>query len=150
MEINEFKSLLELTEGEVDIPEEPMALSTMVGRLVSKPLRRLNLKELLLLVQHGVGLPYVAPMAIERLSGQPWVSAQGHPGDLLVALMESDSRYWREDYEAWLAMLPILEEAVNIAATAAEKAQEAEEPFFPVGDDFMGALMHFRGLHQDR
>jgi len=147
MEVNEYRSLVELTEGVIEVPEEPESLGMAVGRLVTKPLRRLELKELLLLVHHHVGLPYVVPMAIDRLEGQPWAQARHCPGDLLIALMEADSRFWREREDLWLAMVPLLEEAVNTAATATEAAQAEEAYAFPVGDDFMAALLHFRGLH---
>lgn len=147
MDVNEYKSLLELSEGELEIPDEPRELSVMVSKLATKPLRRLQIKELYLLLHHGIGLPYVLPMAVERLEGDPWLTAHRNPGDLLIAVMEADSRFWREHYETWAAMIPILESAAGQAAEALEAAYESGGEQTPVGDDFLGALLHFRGLH---
>lgn len=148
MDVNEYKSLLELSEGELDIPEEPPELAVMVSRLATRPLRRLQLKELYLLIQHGIGLPYVLPVAVDRLEGAPWLVAHRNPGDLLIAVMEADSRFWRENYALWATMIPILESAAEQAAEAMEAAYTSGSDQVPVGDDFLGALLHFRGLHQ--
>lgn len=147
MDVNEYRSLLELSEGELEIPEEPRELSVMVSKLATKPLRRLQLKDIYLLIHHSIGLEYVLPVAVDRLAQAPWLVAHRHPGDLLVAVMEADSRFWRENYELWAAMIPILEDAAGEAAEAMEAACASGGEHTPVGDDFLGALLHFRGLH---
>ena len=80
--------------------------------------------------------------------------------DLLTVVLESDARFWMDRHGLWLVMVEILGQALTRASEAAEAAYRAEhsgdteetgEMWMPnyLGDDFMGALLHFRGIHAD-
>jgi hypothetical protein len=113
--------------------------------LLGKPMRKLGLRELMFLLEHNVALHLVAPLAVERLQGEPLLQAASHAVDLLTALLETRSDFWAEQYDLWLAVVELLEAAVTQINEAAAKGELGDYlPGF-VGDDFLQALMHFRG-----
>lgn len=119
----------------VDVPQ----------RLLSKAVRKLQPGELQWLIAQGVGLPVVIPLAIEKLQAEPMLQAQSHPGDLLITLMESRMAYWLANHERWEQVIEVL---TSVVETLQNQAPEEAEGYMPayIGDDFMGALMHFRGI----
>lgn len=145
---NEFKSLAELdaeTWASADLDDAEIAL--LARRVATKPVRRLEPGELLPLIRRGLSLEFAVPLAMTRLEDDPFLKASTHTGDLLVALMEASPVFWATNKPAWMDMMLILGEA----ASRVEKARESQElgEYYPefVGEDFMAALLHFRGLH---
>lgn len=146
---NEYKSLAELDsdawqDADLDDPE----IAALARRVATKPLRRLEGGELLPLLRRGLSLDFAVPLAMAKLEDDPFLQASGYTGDLLVALMEASPTYWAVNKSRWMEMMFILAEA----ATRVERAREAQElgEYYPefVGEDFMAALLHFRGLHE--
>ena len=121
--------------------------AAVVRRLAQKPVRRLSVAELCELIRRNIGLPYLVPLAIERLTDDPFLEAQQFPGDLLEAVLESDTRFWCEREDLWCAMIDVLELAVGIINRRVQ--EEGREDYLPwhLGDNFMAALLHFRGIH---
>lgn len=145
MDADRRKSLLQLwaeSEAPPEIDDE------VPEHLLTKPLRRLNAGELWYLIGRNAGLEQLAPLAVEKLADDPLLKAQQYPGDLLVALMESRSAFWTEHYDLWLETIGLLEAAVKTITELAEKGELGEYMPNYLGDDFMGALMHFRGIHE--
>ena len=118
-----------------------------VLRLSAKPVRRLSAEDLYPLVRMNLSLPFTAPLALEALQEDPLLQAAEYPGDLLTALMESDSRFWLDQYALWLEGVEIIERAVTAIRERMEAEERGEYMPWHIGDDFMGALMHFRGIH---
>ncbi len=154
------RNLLELDPGCFDDADSNDYVAMLARRLAAKPLRKFNATDLYAAIRHNVGLPWLVPLAIARLEEEPFATAGDHPGDLLTAVLESDSRFWLERHDLWLVMVEILGQALTQATNAAEAAFRAEHPdetdetgdmWMPnyLGDDFMGALLHFRGIHSD-
>jgi len=154
------RSLLELAPGCFDDAETDDYVAMLAGRLGSKPLRKFNATDLYAAIRHNVCLPWLIPLAIARLEEEPFLAAGRHKGDLLTAVMESDARFWKERHDLWLAVVEVLGRALTEAAEAAETARRAAqtgeeevggEAWLPdyLGDDFMGALLHFRGIHSE-
>ena len=154
------RNLLELDPGCFDDAEFDDQIALLARRLAAKPLRKFNATDLYAAIRHNVGLPWLVPLAIARLEEDPFLTAGDHPGDLLTVVLESDSRFWLERHDLWLVMVGILGQALTRATDAAEAAHRAEHPeeteesggmWMPnyLGDDFMGALLHFRGIHSD-
>ena len=140
-------SLLQLLQADEEMSED--ALVDIPQRVLSKPVRKLQPDELLWLLSQGVSLAVVVPLSIEKLQDAPMLEAQTHPGDLLIALMESRIAFWLAHYEYWEAVIEILTEV--IAQLQAKAPEEEGDDYMPgyVGDDFMGALMHFRGIFKE-
>ena len=154
------RNLLELDPGCFDEAEHDDQVAMLARRLGAKPLRKFNATDLYAAIRHNVGLPWLIPLAIARLEEDPFVAAGDHPGDLLTVVLESDTRFWLDRHDLWLVMVEILGQALTQAADAAEAAHHAEHPdetgddgavWMPgyLGDDFMGALLHFRGIHTE-
>tara|TARA_R110001592_G_scaffold73496_8_gene224212 strand:- start:1839 stop:2297 length:459 start_codon:yes stop_codon:yes gene_type:complete len=125
---------------EYDAPSHAAALAT-------KPVGKLNPGELLQLLQWKVSPRFTIPAAIARLMSDPFQKAALHEGDLMVAVLESDTAYWRDNYDLWCVMVDLLAQAITTVSARVE-AEEAGDylPHF-LGDDFMAAVMHFRDIH---
>ncbi len=154
------RNLLELDPGCFDDAEYDDQVALLARRLCAKPLRKFSPTDLYAAIRLNVALPSLVPLAIARLEEDPFVTAGDHPGDLLTVVLESDSRFWLDRHDLWLVMVEILGRALTRATDAAEAARRAAHPdeteetgemWMPnyLGDDFMGALLHFRGIHSD-
>lgn len=148
MDFDIYKSLIELEPEQWDPDSLSPLQAQMALKLAGKPLRKLAPPELEALIAENLGLPFLVPLAVERLREEPFLQAARHPGDLLTTVMEVDLRFWLERYDLWLTMIEILEEAVRQINARIEA--EGREKYLPwhLGDDFMGALLHFRGIHR--
>ena len=142
------KSLLELApeaweDAEADDELRPLAL-----RVANKPARRLAPPELLALLEHRLCLPQALPLAVARLSADPFAEARDYPGDLLTAVLESDSRYWAENAALWGDVLEIVARVLETVRARMEAEDTPEYMPWFVGDEFIAAVLHFRGIHQ--
>lgn len=147
-EINTHRCLLELDPQTWDPANLSDETAYIAQRLASKPVRRLTAAELRELIARDLSLPITVPLAMERIAEDPFLQAQRHPGDLITTIMESSARFWRAREDLWLEMIGILGKAVEIINARVE--QEGGEAYLPwrLGDDFMAAVLHFRGIHQ--
>ena len=86
-------------------------------------------------------------MTVDKLEGQPFAQAESHPGDLLVALLETDATFWATQPELWQRAMLVLNEAAEQVARTQE--QEELSDYMPeyVGEDFMAAVLHFKDIH---
>ncbi|PXW56975.1 hypothetical protein C7450_10712 [Chelatococcus asaccharovorans] len=84
---------------------EPTFGSSVVQRVHAartKPIRDLTAGELRLLISQKVGLPYLVPLALEKLDADPLTWGSFYEGDLLAAVLalppETVARHsgWRE------------------------------------------------------
>lgn len=141
------KSLLELAPEVWEDVELDDELRMLALRAANKPVRRLSPAELLGLIEHQMCLPYTAPVAVQRLAADPFLQARGYPGDLLTALLETDTRYWLDNPALWHEVVDLLTQVLDTVRTRME-AQDAPEymPWF-VGDEFIAAVLHFGNIH---
>jgi hypothetical protein len=148
-EFDVHKSVQALMGEAVDLSYVEHGTEYALQKLLTKPARRLNAVDLHFLVQHGVALGYVVPLAIVKLGDDPFLQAEQYPGDLLTRVLEVNATFWQDRHDLWCAMIPVLEAAVdriNQRATAEERGDYLPEY---LGDDFIGALVHFRGIHAE-
>ncbi len=146
---NTYRSLLELAPAAWEGAEDDPDLAAVAQRLAPKPVRRLTPAELHALLVRNLCLAHTAPLALERLSDDPFLEAAQYPGDLLTALLESDYRFWSEQPELWAAAIEVLETAVGLITRRMEQEERGDYLPWHLGDDFMAALVHFRGLHRN-
>jgi hypothetical protein len=150
-EISNFdthRSLVELEDDDWTFEIDEYEAPPHAAALATKPVARLAPGELLTLIQWKVSLRFTIPAAIDRMMGDPFMQAATHEGDLMVALLEADTAFWKERYDLWCVMVDLLAKAIT-EVTARVEAQEAGDylPHF-LGDDFMVAVMHFREIHE--
>lgn len=58
-------------------------LATTCHRLRTKPLGEYDVEDLRIMIGQSIGLPWLLPLAIDRLEENPWASGDHYPGDLL-------------------------------------------------------------------
>jgi hypothetical protein len=146
MEFDPRRSLLEL-DPEAWGDGGDWDLGAAALRLAQKPVRRLEPAELLYLIRRGASLPITAPLSLDKLEGQPFLQAESNPGDLLVALLETDTTFWALNEPLWMRAMLVLSEAAQEIETA--RAKDELEDYLPnfVGEDFMAAVLHFKDIH---
>jgi hypothetical protein len=54
----------------------------------------LDAADLRVLISQHFGLPYLVPLALERLAKSPFLDAQYSPGDLLEAVLRVPASFW--------------------------------------------------------
>ena len=142
------RSLVELEDPDWTFSIDEYDAPPHAHGMATKPVRRLDPGELMHLVQWKVSLRFIVPAAMAQLTNNPFMQAGTHEGDLMVALLESDTAFWKEHYDLWCVMVDLLTEAISDVAARVE-AEEAGDylPQF-LGDDFMAAVMHFRSIHE--
>lgn len=136
------RSLLQLCGDALEDEFDALPLA-----LLNRPVRKLRAPELHHLLQRNIAVPIAAPLAVDLLQKDPFAEADGQPGGLLVALMESSTRFWLENFDLWLDTCGVLQEALTAIATRAETEERGDYMPFYVGDDFMSAVVHFRSIH---
>jgi hypothetical protein len=65
-------------------PTFDSGLATTCHRLRSKPLGEYDTEDLRIMIGQNIGLPWLLPLAIDRLEEDPWASGAHYPGDLLT------------------------------------------------------------------
>ncbi len=113
-------------------------------RALNVPLRKLSPTDLYLLIHANLALPAIVPLIAARLEAAPFLQAAEYPGDLVTALLESDSRYWLENRETWESMLPIVASAMEQAQTTNDEG----EVTYNIGDSLATAVLHFMSHHK--
>jgi hypothetical protein len=88
------KSLQELEHNDWGDPNYDSYLVTTVHRLRRKPLTEFTLEDLRIVIGQGIGLPFLVPLAVERLEEEPLAEGDFYPGDLLQAVLRAGEAFW--------------------------------------------------------
>lgn len=81
------KSLQELEGDDWGEPSFDSHLVVTVHRLRRKPIGEYSIEDLRVMIGQGFGLPYLIPLAVERLEEDPLAAGDMVPGDLLQAVL---------------------------------------------------------------
>ncbi len=107
-----------------------------VHSLRRKPLLDFTVEDLRLMIGQAEGLPYLVPLAIERLQEDPLVDGDFYPGDLLMAVLKVESSFWHAH--------PDLRRAVEgIARKALTAHIQSDELESRIAKDIEAALVAF-------
>ena len=92
---DESKSLLEL-EALQDLgePEYQSYVVTNAHRLYLLPLREFTDEDLRFMIGQQCGLPFLIPLALDRLRADLFIEGDCYCGALLAAVLQADSRFW--------------------------------------------------------
>lgn len=119
------KSLQDLDGQDWGDAPYPSYVVTNVHRLRRIPLQDFTTEDLRLMIGQGFSesLPYLVPLAVERLRDDPFVSGDFYPGDLLKVVVGVAAPFWmqhpdlRREVEAIadqaLALIPKTEEMAD-------------------------------------
>jgi len=78
------------------------------------PLRQLTAEHLRLVIGQKFSLPYLVPLAVERLRGNPLLDVKFYDGDLLRNLLSLPDEYCEWDRASTLSIISLATEAETI------------------------------------
>lgn len=116
-----------LEEIEVDYwgdPTFPSGLAIACHELRTVPLDQLTNGQLRMAIGQEMSLPYLVPMAVKALSGDPLLEGTFFEGDLLENVLKVDDDYFRWDKSAASSMSDISERAAN---SLSEKIRDSKD-----------------------
>jgi hypothetical protein len=88
------KTLQELEAEDWGEPTYDSGLVTECHRLRRVPLRDFSPENLRIMIGQQIGLPYLIPLALELLRGDPFAAGDCCEGALLAMVLRADSRFW--------------------------------------------------------
>jgi hypothetical protein len=80
-------------------------------RLRTKPIGDFTTEDLRIMIGQSIGLPYLLPIAVERLEQNPWLAGDMYPGDLLKMAAKA-AFSWRTRKDLAARMRAIIEKAL--------------------------------------
>ena len=106
------KNLQELEHDDWGEPNYDSHLVATCHQLRRKPLRDFTVEDMRIMVGQGIGLEYLAPMALEVLEQNPFAEGDYYPGDLLSCLLAGTPRdFWASHSELSVRMSRVLSNA---------------------------------------
>ncbi|KAA9353234.1 contact-dependent growth inhibition system immunity protein [Larkinella humicola] len=90
---------LEKTSGEE--PDFGDNRSQKIYALRQTPLNQFSTEDIRLLIAEGISLPYLIPMALERLTKNPFAEGEFYPGDLFQSVLNVDLNFWLTNRPFW-------------------------------------------------
>jgi|HubBroStandDraft_4_1064222.scaffolds.fasta_scaffold580242_2 hypothetical protein len=91
------KSLQELEQMDCGEPKFGSSLVITVHRLRRKPLADFTIEDLRRMIGQKLSLPYLMPLALERLEENPLAEGDCYDGDLLHNVLRVGSEYWANE-----------------------------------------------------
>jgi CDI immunity proteins len=88
------KSLQELEQENWTEPTYDSHLVTTIHNLRRKLLVEFTVEDLRIMIGQGISLPFLIPLAIERLEEEPLAAGDLYRGDLLQAMVLAGEAYW--------------------------------------------------------
>lgn len=82
------------------------------------PLRELTAEQLLILLHTGEGASHLLPYALDRLEEEPCAAIEFHPGDLLLAVLNTRPRQWPSGSQGLPRLRALAQSALKVLAKA--------------------------------
>jgi hypothetical protein len=114
------KTLQQLEDRDWGEPTYDSHLVIECHRLRRVPLREFTAENLRIMIGQQIGLPYLLPLALELLSGDPFTEGDYYRGDLLAVVLRVDAAFWREQPQLHRAAAEIAERAFSLLPTLEE------------------------------
>jgi hypothetical protein len=99
MTIDRRLTLTQLENEDWGPPPWQSSVVLGVHRLRHKPLGEFTVEDLRLMIGQRISLNYLMPLALKRLQDDPLAEGSLYAGDLLCAVLEAGSDYWRSHPE---------------------------------------------------
>jgi hypothetical protein len=116
------KSLQQLDGEDWGQPTFDSGLVKECHRLHRVPLRNFTVENLRMMIGQDIGLEYLIPLALERLSADPFAEGDCYPCDLLVNTLGADAGFWQGHPELRDELMAISERAISLFPTMPEVA----------------------------
>jgi hypothetical protein len=114
MNTSRSKTLQELENNDWGEPTYDSYLVSTVHRLRRKPLEEFTTEDLRIVIGQNVGLPYLIPLALERLEENLLAEGDYYPGDLLKSVLLAERTFWKTRPELRAAVETILSRAERL------------------------------------
>lgn len=108
-----FKSLDSLEKTDWGKPTYTSHLVKTVHRLRKVPLNEYTTEDLRTMIGQNIGLDFLIPLAIERLSEYLFAEGDLYEGDLLQAVLNSKSGFWEKNPSLWNQVNQLIDERLN-------------------------------------
>jgi CDI immunity proteins len=117
-------SLEELEHADWGEPTFDSHLVITCHRLRRKSLIEFTVEDLRIMIGQGIGLPFLVPLAIERLETDPLAEGDLYAGDLLAAVLRVDKSFWREHADCFERMRRIVSRAKESLSSLEEVSRQ--------------------------
>jgi hypothetical protein len=99
----QYKSLFSLEKNTYsdDPGEAPTRLVKRCKELIKLPLNEYTVEDLRLMIGQELGLPYLIPLAIEKLNDNLFAGGDLYEGDLLANVLGIDHTFWKQNPDLW-------------------------------------------------
>lgn len=129
MDFDRTKSLQELENEDWGEPKHTTGLVIDCHKLRRKPLQDFTPENLRLMIGQEISLDYLMPLALELLSDDPLLAAQGYRGDLLLAVLRAKPEFWQSNLDLWWEAAEIVTEVEFLRETLETKFPTAAQNF---------------------
>lgn len=109
MRLKSLDQLEGVTSGK---PPYDSYLARTIHALRRKPIGEFSTEDLRITIGQGEGIPYLVPLALERLEENPFLAGDYYPGDLLLAVLRAEA-HWGGDQELRSRVRAVVEEALE-------------------------------------
>lgn len=123
------RTLQDLEPDEWPEPEYASYLVITIHRLRRKPLNEFTVEDLRIMIGQNVGLPYLIPIAIERLAEDPLIAGDFYRGDLMKSVLSVKPGFWKEHPELWWRMEDMVTEVERLKETIERENMPAAANF---------------------
>jgi hypothetical protein len=107
-----YKSLFNLEKTHPDDRgEAPTRLVARCAELIKIPLNEYSIEDLRLMIGQGLGLPYLIPLAIEKLTKDLFAEGDMYEGDLLANVLRIPSIFWKQNPKLWEKLNELIAES---------------------------------------
>jgi hypothetical protein len=103
---------------------EPTFESSLVAtchRLRRKPLNLFTAEDLRIMIGQKISLPYLIPLAVERLEEEPLVEARFFRGDLLAVVLRVETSFWGAHPDSFKRACEIIKTVTIVLPSLNEK-----------------------------
>lgn len=95
-------------------PTYKSSLVLTVHKLRRKPLEEYTIENLRVMIGQQVGLDYLMPLAIEKLTDNPMASGKYYPGDLLQSVLSVVPSFWKTHPDLYADVESVLDKVVKL------------------------------------
>jgi hypothetical protein len=112
------KSLQELEQDDWGEPEYSSHLVQTCHRLRQVPLEDFATEDLRIMIGQQFSLPFLVPLALEKLAENPLVEGDYYPGDLLKVVLQIPEEFWGVHPDLRNALRRIVVQTKELLASA--------------------------------
>lgn len=97
-----------------DLSEAPTRLVVRCTELIKIPLNEYSIEDLRLMIGQELGLPYLIPLAVEKLTHDLFAEGDLYEGDLLANVLKVERAFWEQNPGLWEKLNELIAESRDI------------------------------------